>query len=550
MSVTMPRRVATLTSVLLCCLATMAQAPAQPPKKAVPPSRVTVRPVNKKQTAPQVVTIVHRLNGLKMFRLLMRGDQQAQAIASLPSAFNLLDDVHTNVIAGLAMDDGETIAAWLPEADVEFGAFSLAEPNIQTPGFPGPDLQAPNIPSPVVKPKAALRPPSSAGGFGSGFFDSPDVTVIGSDGKPLTAKYVGLDAVTGLSILRLADKNPAAAVAINDDPVDVGESVRLFSPEPVTGQRGMLNASGLYVRIGATEGKVFDVRRAPSGGIARFRVSSPRFSQAMIGGVAVNEAGETLGIVDGLEGSEASVLPAALIRRAARRVLDRQASVPKPWLGVSGEAVAQLKVDRFLSHGWKMERAAELAGEHRGIFLTSIIPGSPAAEAALRVGDVILKVNDHEIENGEDFSWLLEQAGPSSSVSFTVARPDRVAEEALNVKLSGMLDPVLTFKFKSRIAGTNSFALIEHGIETIALRAPVASQLGTTAGLLVVYVDPSTPAFEAGLQPGDVIQSINGKSVTPFRRPLFSPNQPATFTFEIVRNKEKRVITVNPPKKQ
>ncbi len=260
------------------------------------------------------------------------------------------------------------------------------------------------------------------------------MTVIGSDGKPLTAKYVGLDAVTGLSILRLAHKNPTAAVTINDEPVDVGESVRLFSPEPVTGQRGMLNASGLYVRIGATDGKIFDVRRAPSGGIARFRVSSPRLSQAMIGGVAVNEAGETLGIIDGLEGSEASVLPAALIRRAARRVLERQASVPKPWLGVSGEAVAQLKVDRLLNHGWKPERAAALAGEHRGIFLTSIVPGSPAAEAALRVGDVILKVNDQEIENGEDFSWLLEQAGPSSSVSFTVARPDRVAEDLLNVK--------------------------------------------------------------------------------------------------------------------
>lgn len=552
MSVTMPRRVATLMSVLLCCVATMAQAPAQPPRKPAPPSRVSVRPVDKKQTAPQVVTIIHRLNGLKMFRLLMRGDQQAQAIAGVPSAFNLLSDVHTNVIAGVAMDDGETIAAWLPDADVEFGAFSFTEPNFQIPGFPSPDFQTPNVPAApaAVQPKPAVRAPSSVGAFGSGFFNSPDVTVIGSDGKPLLAKYVGLDAVTGLSILRLAHKNPAAVATISDEPVDVGESVRLFSPEPVTGQRGMLNTSGLYVRIGATDGKILDVRLAPTGGIARFKVSSPRLSEAMIGGVAVNEAGETLGIIDGLEGSDASVLPAALIRRAARRVLERQASVPKPWLGVSGEAVAQMKVDLMLNHGWKPERAAALAGEHRGIFLTSIVPGSPAAQAALRVGDVILKVNDQEIENGEDFSWLLDQAGPSSSVSFTVARPDRIAEDLLNVKLSGMLDPALTFKFKNRFAGTNTFALIEHGIETIALRPPVASQLGTTAGLLVVYVDPSAAAFEAGLQPGDVIQSINGKSVTPFRRPFFSPNQPATFTFEIVRNKEKRVVTVNAPKKK
>ena len=79
-----------------------------------------------KAPAPQVVTIIHRLNGLKMFRLLARSQQQVQAISSLDFGFNLMDDVHTNVIAGLALDDGETIAAWLPEAEVEFGPVPVA----------------------------------------------------------------------------------------------------------------------------------------------------------------------------------------------------------------------------------------------------------------------------------------------------------------------------------------------------------------------------------------------------------------------------------------
>ena len=515
MAVIMKRQVATITVLLLCCAATMAQAPAQPPKKTAPPS--TANPsVDNKKTAPQVVTIVHRLNGLKMFRLLMRSEQEAQAVDKLDSAFKLKDDVHTNVIAGVAMDDGETIAAWLPEADIEFGFF----------GF------------------------TSAPGKGFGAFEPPDVTVIGSDGKQLLAKYVGLDAVTGLSILKLTDKNPAAAGVIQDEPVDVGESVRLFGPEPVSGQKGLLTSS-LYVRIGATEGRVFDVRRAPTGDIARFKVSSPRLSQAIVGGVAINDAGETLGIVDGLEGSEATVLPAASIRRAAQRVLERQASVPKPWLGVRGEAVAELKLDQMLNHGWERERAAALAGDHRGIMLTSIVPGSPAAQAALRAGDVILKVNDQEISNDEDFTWFLEQAGPSSLVSFTVARPDQVVEQALKVKLSGMSNPGRSFSFPVRKRGSGRFSLVNHGIETIALRPRVAQQLGTTSGLLVVYVEPASAAFEAGLKPGDVIQSINGKSVSPLRLPFLSATNSAPFTFEIVRNKERRTVTVtNPAKKK
>ncbi len=80
-------------------------------------------------------------------------------------------------------------------------------------------------------------------------------------------------------------------------------------------------------------------------------------------------------------------------------MLEQQASVPRPWLGVKGEAIAALKLDQILNHGWEMKRAAALAGKHRGIMLTSIVPGSPAAMAALRAGDVILKVDDKDIQN-------------------------------------------------------------------------------------------------------------------------------------------------------
>ena len=519
------RKFATITSLLLVYMATFAYVAAQTIKKDAPAPRVTPRPVNKK-TAPQVVTIVHRLNGLKMFRLLLKYQQQPEAVTGLDSTFKLMGDVHTNVIAGVAMDDGETIAAWLPEADIELGlSFGFSLPS-----------------TPDVSQKWE--------GFKFGSFEPPDVTVIGANGKTLEAKYVGLDAVTGLSILKLADKNLAAAGTVKDEPVDVGENVRLFGPEPVNGQRGLLNQN-LYVRVAVTPARVFDVRRAPFGGIAKFKVSSARLSQAMVGGVAINDDGETLGIVNALEDGEASVLPVATIRRAAQRVLERQASVPKPYLGVKGEAVAALKVHEMLNHGWNAERAAQLAQDHRGILLTSIVPGSPAEQAALRAGDVILKVNDWEIENNEDFTWLLDQAGPSGQVSFTVARPDRPVE-ALDVKLSGAMDPARSFTARLRKRGTwdGFISLMDQGIETITLRAGVASQLGTTAGLLVVYVEPSSPAFEAGLKPGDVIQSINGEPVS--RRPLMSPtNQPTTFTFEVVRNKEKRMVTVaNQPKQE
>lgn len=515
---------ATMGVALLCAAVAVAQIPASAPKKPAPPVKAGKVSADKLPSAPQVVTIIHRLNGLKMFRLLRRSEDQVQAIANVDSAFNLLDDVHTNVIAGLAMDDGETIAAWLPEAEAE--------------------LQPPLAPvAPAPRPARAPRAPVAAFPRMRNAFFEPDITVIGPDGKRLTANYIGFDAVTGLSILRLTEKSPVPAAAIKDEPVSTGETVLLFSPEPVARARAMVGP-GLYARMGALEGRVQNVVAAPSGGVARFKVAAAKLSHANIGGVATNEAGETIGIVDGLEGNEASILPTALIKRAAQRVLEQQASVPRPWLGVKGEAIAELKLDQILNQGWEMQQAAALAGMHRGIMLTSIVPDSPAAMAALRPGDVILKVDDNDIKSAQDFTWWLEQAGPSSSVEFTVARPNRLVAEPVNVKLSGKLDQSFTFTFHNGVGGTKGSPLLDQGIETIALKPPVASQLGTTAGLLVVYVEPFTPASDAGLQAGDVIQSINDKPASAFR----VTTQPASFTLEVVRNKEKLTVIV-PAKK-
>ena len=528
-------RTAALAGLVLWCAALMAQTPVPSPpvstgRPAAPP-RANQR-VNEKRRAPQVVTIVHRINGLKMFRFLVRSQQQVQGVAALESNFNLMQDVHANVIAGLAMEDGETIAAWLPEMEVEFGPAAFLTP--------GTDLKPPTAPidNSIYNDRFS--------------YDVPDVSVIGPDGKQLLARYVGFDASTGLCIMQLTGKNLFPPATLVVDRVAVGENVFLFGPEPVARAQAILAnnfANNMLVRMGAIEGRIQNVMPSPSGEVARLTVSAPRLSQANIGGVAVNEAGETIGIIDGLQGNEATILPAASIRRAAQRVLEQQASVPRPWLGVRGEAVMTLNLEQILNLGWAQERAAALAGNDRGIMLTSVLPGSPAAKAELRAGDVILKVDDKEIKKAEDFTWWLEQAGPSNFVRFTVARPDRPAEEALNVKLSGLLEPGVRFNFRNSFTTiSRNLSLLErHGIESIALRPLVATQLGTNAGLLVTYVEPNSPAFAAGLRPGDVIQAIDGKPVSVSTR---SGAPKSLSTLEIVRVKEKLTLKLAAVPKQ
>src|SRR5678816_4345243 len=73
-----------------------AQAPAAPRKPPMP--RPQTPPVAEtKASAPQVVTILHRLSGLKLLGLMARDDLQLKSIAQLDEAFKIMGEVHTNV---------------------------------------------------------------------------------------------------------------------------------------------------------------------------------------------------------------------------------------------------------------------------------------------------------------------------------------------------------------------------------------------------------------------------------------------------------------------
>lgn len=542
--------------------------PSAPPVPAAPKSgqastgaRTGPVIVENRPTAPQVVTILHRLNGLKMFRLLLRSSDELRAVARLDDAFRMTDEVHTNVIAGLALEDGQTIAAWLPDAEAEMGP----PPNPFAPVAPVAPMGPPPRVSGQSPPATTVSPGAHMIAGPTNFFERPDLTVIARDGKRLNARYVGLDGVTGLSILKLSYKSLPRAVDAKEHEVGINQRLRLFGPEPAPKPESRTRGT-IYARMGETEGTVVGLARSPSGSIARIKIKSTRLSGANIGGIAVNDAGETVGIVDAVEDSEASVLPSAMVRTAAKRVLDRQASVPRPWLGVRGEPVVTLELDQIVLKGWELEGARSLAEARRGIILTSVAAGSPAAVAALRPGDVILRVNQEDVRTADDFSWLLGAVEPGRSVNFTVARPGKTAPEGVEITLSESPDPLFEWRMLEGTAANlltpgastplpRPFfkslprSLIAQGIETIALKPQVAARFGANGGLLVIYVERSTAAFKAGLRSGDLIEAIDGKRISATSKPVTLFSSPvASYSFSVVRNKEKLFITVAPQK--
>ncbi|MGH9930747.1 MAG: PDZ domain-containing protein [Pyrinomonadaceae bacterium] len=524
----------------LFCVTTLAQTPPASPESRKTVTATTVNRVilENKPAAPQVVTILHSLTGLKVIRLLI-SKEQAEVIARLDEDFNLAGEVHMNVIAGLALDDGQTIAAWLPEAEAEMLPRIPFAPRAPLPPRPSattaPPVRGEPI-APVSPPSPIEIPDSPSFDIQGNLFEPADLRIITRDGKRILGRYLGLDGLTGLSLISLPNGSLPASVALKQETVTVGQRVRVIGPQPAPGPENGARTR-MYIRIGETEGLVVNVTRSPSGGIARVKVKSSKFSPANIGGIAINDNNETLGIVDSVEGGEATIVPLSLVRMAAKRVTTRQASVPRPWLGIRGEAIGAISLERILRIGWQLDRARALTEKGQGILLTSVAPGSPAALAKLKPGDVILSVNDGDIGNAEEFSSLLDEAGPESPVHFTIARPEREFSEAMEIKLSESPDPFFPRHYTPR-------PLLGEGIEAIALKPRVASRFGSSGGLLVVSIRPATAAFKAGLRPGDVIESIDGQ-------PAYSGATVGSFPVTpgvrssciVVRNKERISLT-------
>jgi S1-C subfamily serine protease len=484
-----------------------------------PPARVTVMP-NQTPLAPQVVTVVHRLTGVKLLRLLQRQSGETFTIENIDPT-TLMADAHASILAGWALEDGKTVAARLPQA---FAEIDVKIPT-ETRRAPAPKA---STSSPFI-----LMPPRL----------EPDLTVITGDGKKFRAHLVGLDGETGLSILQVTGTMPAPPPPKQNTLV-AGQGVEIFSPEPFIGDAESL-ARTTYVKIGKTDATIINIQPAPLPNTDRLTVQGGKLSPAVVGGIACDQLGNTLGIVDSIEGDNAHIVSASAVQAATKRVLARQASVPRPWLGVRGESIEQVQAAALLARGWQNDQVKELMKDPIGIFLTMVTPRTPAALAKLQAGDVILSVNQEQIKSADEFSDLLVKAGSGERVELTVKRPGAAAPFQVPVTLGSSFAPNLhwEFSFPEPPAPARFRGLERWGVQTLGWTAKPWLGFGAENGLIVVAVQPESAAARSGLREGDVIESIDGKVVTRVASTFTLAGQ-KRHTISIVRAREKKQIVL------
>jgi S1-C subfamily serine protease len=489
----------------------------KPARKPRRPGRVTVIR-SETPIAPQVVTIIHRLSGVKILRLLLRQAVANSVVETIdPETVN--NDAHASIIAGWALDDGKTITARLPQAAAE----------IEMREFDGPlaDLKSGWY---TAKQFRLVRP----GG-------EPDLTVVTQDGRSLKARLIGLDVETGLSVMQVAGVVTPVPKQLPITSLVAGQAVEIFAPSP-TKAGGEGPALTTFVRVGKTDATVLKLKEGGAEEFDQLIVRGPFFSSSAVGGVVCDVQGNTVGIVDSIDGRDASIVTEKIVRAATRRVLERQASVPRAVLGVRGELVQAAQRNEFLAHGWRNEQLDVLLKAQRGILLTGVMPRTPAALARLRPGDVILRVNQDDIKSTEQFSRLLGEAGSGERVEFMIERPDASGPFSVPVTLGGSFAPMFEWHF-----GVLSppLGLETLGIDTMPLDRKAAVEFGAESGLIVVGVRPDSPGAAAGVLEGDVIESVDGRIVShDFWSSPALVTRRKKHTLAIVRDREKKKVVV------
>ena len=337
--------------------------------------------------------------------------------------------------------------------------------------------------------------------LGSGFFISADgyavtnnhvversksVSLITDDGKTYTAKVVGTDPKTDVALLKVDGRSDFSFVKLAEKAPRIGDWVlAVGNPFGLGGTvtAGIVSASGRDIGSGPYDDYLqidAPVNRGNSGG--------PTFD------MSGNVVGMNTAIYSPSGGSVgiAFDIPARTLRSVVEQ-LRESGSVTRGYIGVEIE-----NVTTDLADGLGLKEA-------KGALVAGVTADGPAANAGLKSGDTILSLDGRDITNAHDLSRDVAALKPGEKASLSVWRDGETKTVEITV--------VGTPSGKLASAKTNS-GDEEAGPRLGLSLAPAGEQGKDEKGVAIAGIDPSSPAAEIGLLPGDVIIGATGKMVS------------------------------------
>ena len=168
--------------------------------------------------------------------------------------------------------------------------------------------------------------------------------------------------------------------------------------------------------------------------------------------------------------------------------------VKRGWLGVSIQDLTPQ-----LAQAFGVEN-------QQGALVAKVLEDSPASQAGLNQGDIIVSFNQLPVADSNDLQNKVGLAAPQTMAALKVIRNG--AEIDINLKLGERSSPGITSPHP--VEKVNSL-----GISVQDLNPELAEKFGyqTDSGVVVTEVAPDSVAFQAGLRAGNMIQEINQEKI-------------------------------------
>ena len=347
-----------------------------------------------------------------------------------------------------------------------------------------------------------MQPHQMITGVGSGFFISADgyavtnnhvvdhaksVEVTTDDGKSYTAKVIGTDPKTDLALIKVDGRSDFAFANFASDKPRVGDwVVAVGNPYGLGGTvtAGIISAEGRDIGSGPYDNYI--------------QIDAP-INKGNSGGPTFDSSGNVVGVNTAIyspSGGSVGIgfdIPASTAKMVVAQLKDK-GMVTRSYIGVQVQPVTA-----GIAESLGLKNAA-------GALVDEAKADTPAAKAGIEAGDVITAVNGNAIKDSRTLAREISGMAPGTSAKLDILRKGE--QKSITVTLAAMPDD-------QKQASLDDHDGSMRGTPRLGLSVAPASEVAGAGskGVVVTAVDPEGPAAEHGVQSGDVILDVGGKSV-------------------------------------
>ena len=309
--------------------------------------------------------------------------------------------------------------------------------------------------------------------------DAKTIQVLLKDSQQFTGKLIGIDEDADIAVIQIHAQNLTALPLANSDDLQVGDFVAAIG-----------SPYGLNQTV--TSGIISALQRdnVERGNLDAFIQTDAPINPGNSGGALINMQGQFVGMNTAIitpDGGNAGIgfaIPANVVINVAKQLI-KYGKVLRGIIGVMAQNVTpDIANSLHVTAG-------------KGALVANVNAYSPAQEAGIKVGDIILKVNDEVINSAGELVSKMGLLRAGSKVSFTVLRHHQKQQLKAYVAPPAQVQAV-TEKHNPYFYGV----ILQTNKEYIP-------EQGNVKGLRVLNIKEDSNADNAGLYPGDLIISAN-----------------------------------------